>query len=502
MADKKANLKYIVWCLFLFGALGNGLTIHLKGTVIDTVSHPLPGTVVRLLAEDRVDTTDANGEFIITDDSPSNMINFSEAARVQPLITNGVFSFTLSGRTKVSLEVLNTQGRVLSQFARTLEKGMHELPVSSTELITGIYIARVQTGSQRFVAKFYYNAEGVRVRGRVYSGSIAPLAKNTAEDDTLEVSKPGYITKKIPITQYIDSLPDIILTLQTDVASPYYFFAIHNEPVKALDKIAESVSTLNFMADYAAERHIKLTLMISVSTAIFLGKTDPERTQLIKWKSQGHEIGGHHHAPHHPGVWDGFTSQSANDVLVYRESFLQAQIDSGKSTYDGQFDFDYQGDLDSFMDVLDSNLGEKIITGCYNEEKEKRELPDAVLYTTCLGLPTSNSNNPITQNPAFYAAFSQWIAVASFGDIERKAISNSLNKEDENNTELIKIFTRMTLLDNPAGFVFGAVNHSNVEEKDNFVKLLDVISSSDPAGVKSRTVSEIINQQLLPEHSN
>jgi hypothetical protein len=47
--------------------------------------------------------------------------------------------------------------------------------------------------------------------------------------------------------------------------------------------------------------------------------------------------------------------------------------------------------------------------------------------------------------------------------------------------------------------VYGSVNHSSPREWPAFVAWLDFLHARDPSGRQSRTVSEVIEQRLLPE---
>lgn len=68
-----------------------------------------------------------------------------------PAINNTNVSFTLNEAGKVNIQVLDALGRVASNVSeKQYEKGAHRIAVNTSELATGIYIIKLQTGTQTF----------------------------------------------------------------------------------------------------------------------------------------------------------------------------------------------------------------------------------------------------------------------------------------------------------------------------------------------------------------
>ena len=47
--------------------------------------------------------------------------------------------------------------------------------------------------------------------------------------------------------------------------------------------------------------------------------------------------------------------------------------------------------------------------------------------------------------------------------------------------------------------VYGIVNHAIAREEENFNNLIEFLHKNNPTGNKSRTISEIIKEKLIPE---
>lgn len=102
---------------------------------------------------------------------------------------------------------------------------------------------------------------------------------------------------------------------------PYYFIAIHNEPIHGSpnqqEAIAQSYQILKEMVKKADEYNIKLTLMFTPQWADYISESSERMAELELWKKQGHEIAAHHHGLYH-GNWDGYTDYTKEEAETQR----------------------------------------------------------------------------------------------------------------------------------------------------------------------------------------
>jgi hypothetical protein len=134
-----------------------------------------------------------------------------------------------------------------------------------------------------------------------------------------------------------------------------------------------------------------------------------------------------------------------------------------------------------------------IKSGCLNEEPDKRELPDEIIQATCAGY--ANFGVPGTKISAMVPerGKNEFITVGMVNNIQRKWLAHYQIYQDVNAAK--NVFNSMD-----SKQVFGGVVHS-IEGIDvaSYYVFLEFLHSKDPQGKESKTVSEIIEQKLIPE---
>lgn len=264
---------------------------------------------------------------------------------------------------------------------------------------------------------------------------------------------------------------------------PDYFIAIHAEPYHNLPngtKVLETeYSTLKRMIAKADEYHIKLTLMFSPQWAEYIA-TSPERmADLENWKNAGHEIATHHHSIYH-GNWDGYTDYSEGEALAERM----------KRTPRAE---EYLGTLDDFISKM-KLINENIRSGCVNDESDKLEMPDAIIYDTCSGFANhGEAGTRANDNNDAEKGINEFITVGNANGILRKWLTHFQANNERNEPKAEEAFDSMD------SGVYGSVFHAAEREEEYFYAWLEFLHSKDPGGENSVTVSEIIEQKLIPE---
>ncbi len=278
-------------------------------------------------------------------------------------------------------------------------------------------------------------------------------------------------------------------TYSWSIGAPYYFIAIHNEPAHCISNqreiIAENFEILKKMINKADEYNIKLTMMFTAQWADYISQSSERMALLKNWQKSWHEISAHHHWVYH-GNWDGYSGYSEAEAVKFREDRVAwGRLKEAE---------DYIGDLDDYTNKLEL-LDWDIVSGCVNEETDKTELPDSIIYPTCSGF----SNHLwvwVREDDGWHPEkwINKYVTVWVYNWIERKWLAHAqiTSSEKEFNAES----TIESVWDDE---VYGAVVHSTSKEYDSFVDFLDFMHQKDPTGAKSRTVTNIIKEKILPE---
>lgn len=263
---------------------------------------------------------------------------------------------------------------------------------------------------------------------------------------------------------------------------PYYFIAVHNEPYhrpNGRQQIEESYAILREMVERADEYNIKLTLMFSAQWAEYIAESPERLAEVRSWKERGHEIAAHHHDIYH-GSWDGYTNYSqeaAEAERVERRGFSEG----------------YLGTLDDYMQKL-KKIDPDIKSGCLNDEADKQALPEEIIYDTGSGF--ANHGEPGTrENDAEspYKGVNEFITVGTVNGIERKWLAHYQITEPQRTVAAMEVFGEMDC------GVYGAVVHSIASQAEELYKFLEFLHEYDPDGEYSKTVTEVIEEGLLPE---
>ncbi len=283
-----------------------------------------------------------------------------------------------------------------------------------------------------------------------------------------------------PINELVIDTED----LADEQADPVYFIAVHNEPynsaaAKSEVELENAFNNLVNMIDAADEQNIKLTLMFSASWADYI-LTEPIRTRIFEsWVAAGHEIAGHHHGLTH-GAWDGYSALPELEAIQTRA----ANKDGAPEPYQGTLK-DYSTELKRLNPAFNS--------GCMNEENNKQEMPDDVIYSTCSGY--SNYSNDIVEKmdqDSVLVGDNQLIVSAMINDHMRYWISHYNIGAANRAIEAIAYFDQME-----AG-AFGMVLHSTNANQSGFEAALKTLKQVDPNGNQSRTMKQIFESNTLP----
>lgn len=262
---------------------------------------------------------------------------------------------------------------------------------------------------------------------------------------------------------------------------PHYFLAIHNEPCHhpgGEQLVARNYGLLRSMIQKADAFGINLTLMFSPQWAQYITASPHRMQEVARWQQTGHEIAAHHHSIVH-GNWDGYSAYSREEA------------ESTRCTR-GHKPEKYLGTLDDFMSKLHS-LDPDVRCGCLNDEGVKRALPDAILYDTCSGFANFGDPGRRLSDAVAEKGKNDYVSTGTVNGITRKWLCHSQTTSLDRVKNAKRVFSTMR------SGVYGSVNHSSPREQASFDAWLAFLHEQDPKGTMSRTVSEVIDQRLLPQ---
>jgi len=249
------------------------------------------------------------------------------------------------------------------------------------------------------------------------------------------------------------------------------------------DVLSKAYSNLKEEVEYADKYNIKLSVWLGTPISEYIISSG-KLSEVQGWMADGHEIGLHHHSAYRPTDWDGYSSLSKEDAEALRIKL------TGKVEPRG-----YLGSLQDMMDII-KQINPEVKSGVCSESYNFSEaLPDEIIYLT--GSQFLNNGNPgrvVSDAPKnILSAENDFISTGFVNGIERKWLTHFDIGAKESALKAEK------KLDEMDSGVFLVVTHNGNEHLAPLEKVLAYIHSKDPAGRRSRTVSEVIEQKLIPE---
>ena len=273
---------------------------------------------------------------------------------------------------------------------------------------------------------------------------------------------------------------------------PYYFIAIHNEPHPELGGMIAQHNALQSLIAKADEHDIKLTLMFGTSWVDFLlDENSPDRQQALQaWRDKGHEISTHHHSDRHPGFFDGYSYKPQEIVELIRQEVNSPYFNGEK----------YIGDLADFSTLM-YELNSEMKSGCLNEREDKRRVADNFTILTCSAFPNSDDDNAPAPLEDFspYKGVNDYVNVTEYAGKTRFWLGHSHLMTDKNLSAVKDVFSGLE------GGAYGVVTHSlivpdiDLDQVTPMNDFMDYLAQVDPGASRSVTLSQIVEDKLLPE---
>lgn len=245
----------------------------------------------------------------------------------------------------------------------------------------------------------------------------------------------------------------------------YYFIAVLNGAYNfkgGPEQLEESYKALQGMVKLADAQKARLTLLFSAQYALYISSDPARLSGLEGWKKTGHEVGAYHQGPD-TRAWDGYSDLSEKELARVRKKDWKDAAVPGHREY---------------FEAL-SRLEPGIKSGCLLGKADKKFIAAAPVYEIC-GRPADKGRN-------------EFVSVASGEGTGKKRLS-SFNPGDKAGIgEAKKEFFSLQ------SGAYGASFKSSPAEFGAFYSWLGFLRREDPQGLRSRTVSAIVDGRLLEE---
>jgi hypothetical protein len=128
-----------------------------------------------------------------------------------------------------------------------------------------------------------------------------------------------------------------------------------------------------------------------------------------------------------------------------------------------------------------------------NDENLKRALPDGIEFDTCSGFANFGDLGRRLGDIVAEKGKNEYVSAGRVNGVARKWLCHFQTTKPERVQEAKRVFSSMR------SGVYGSVNHSSPREQTAFFMWLEFLHSQDPDGRMCRTVSQVIEEKLLPE---
>lgn len=245
----------------------------------------------------------------------------------------------------------------------------------------------------------------------------------------------------------------------------YYFIAVQNGAYNYKGgeaQLEESYKVLQGMVKLADAQKARLTLLFSAQYAVYIASDPARLAELEGWKKTGHEVGAYHQGPD-TRAWDGYSDLQEEELSRVRKKDWKGAAVPGHREY-----FEALGRLEP-----------GIRSGCMLDKADKKFLAAAPAYEIC-GRPEDKGRN-------------EFISVAGGDETGKKRLS-SFNPGDKAGIGAAK-----KEFFNLQSGVYGTLFKSSPSEFGALYSWLAFLRREDPQGLRSRTVSAVVEGKLLTE---
>lgn len=247
---------------------------------------------------------------------------------------------------------------------------------------------------------------------------------------------------------------------------PYYFIAVQNGAFNfkgGPGQLEESYKALKGMVKLADQQNVKLTLMFSAQYALYIATDAARAAELETWRKSGHELAAYHQGPG-TRAWDGYSDLSPEAL-----GRLRKEDRAGKTAPTHREYAEALAKLDPYMK-----------SGCMADLADRDFVAAAPPYEVCSLQPAQKEKAGVNDYVSLSARDKKQLS--TFHPADKAGIEAARNAFSSMETG-----------------AYGAAFKSSPSEFGAFYAWLEFLRRRDPQGLRSRTVSSIVDLKLLPE---
>lgn len=210
----------LLFCSALLVFCGTAEAVHISGKIVDISNKPVNGAITKLIVSGLTDTTNSDGEFILSD-----ITNIRSTDGIKhPLVSlrGNVLFVNCQRGSLIKIEVFNLQGRTVSYLQQKVSNGgIHKFHLQLDSRSNNVQLMRIHVNDQvqqiRLIAHRSNSYSGLdklddyKNQINYASQKIGSQIKNAI--DTLLVTCQGFYPEKVPL----DSLTGVINVTLTEI---------------------------------------------------------------------------------------------------------------------------------------------------------------------------------------------------------------------------------------------------------------------------------------------
>lgn len=226
-----------VYLIFIVGIAVSADNINIRGTVSSSSGKLINGAIVSLQSQNLSDTTGSDGAYSIKKEI-SGVNYFTKMPNIENIsFNNGSIRFNLVKPAQISVDMFDISGnlvkRELSSYAAA---GVYQYKIPSGSFATKMMTIRVSIGGHSSIFKYMQLPNGSSITNSVFAVQAANAGKQAkleAVVDTLNITAPNFLSKKVAVPAYDTELN---ITLDTNSLAKFSFFLTSVKALRDLSR--------------------------------------------------------------------------------------------------------------------------------------------------------------------------------------------------------------------------------------------------------------------------
>jgi hypothetical protein len=223
--------------LFLAGVAVSAENVNIRGTVSSSSGKPVKGAIVTLQGQKLSDTTGTDGAYAI-----KNGVSVRFSSKIPNIenisFNNGNIRFNLVKPSQISVDMFDVSGNLLKrELSSYATAGVYQYKIPAASFATNMLTIRVSVGGHSSTFRYMQLPNGSHsLSNAVFSSQSADYtrsAKLEAVVDSLSVSAPNFLSKKVAVSSFDTELN---VSLDTSTLAKFSFFLTSLKALRDLSK--------------------------------------------------------------------------------------------------------------------------------------------------------------------------------------------------------------------------------------------------------------------------